>query len=141
VLSSTEYIRAAVGGNSFEGTLEHGVRLKSQVGRLVQVHVALVKEWDDDFQQEKARRAGDSAQTANGSTSGAVERRINLVFAFRGTEPWNACNWLADFDYEWRSVTWWHTSVEVRPLYPLFRILTFASCSLQHSCTFPTLSR
>lgn len=81
-----------------------------RAGRAVQVHVALVGEWDDAF--KRSSQAGAAADNPNVDTIKATKGQapkpdINLVFSFRGTEPWNACNWLADFDYEWRPVRWW----------------------------------
>eukprot|EP00884_Botryococcus_braunii_P005097 jgi/Botrbrau1/14589/Bobra.0312s0012.1 len=57
-----------------------------------QVHVALVKEWDDAFYKQK---------------SGSKNKGFNIVISFRGTEPWQACDWLADLNYIKREVEWW----------------------------------
>eukprot|EP00884_Botryococcus_braunii_P005099 jgi/Botrbrau1/14590/Bobra.0312s0013.1 len=56
-----------------------------------QVHVALVREWDPEFYERK---------TGSGT-------KYNIAFSFRGTEPWQACDWLADLNYIKREIKWW----------------------------------
>eukprot|EP00884_Botryococcus_braunii_P018733 jgi/Botrbrau1/5543/Bobra.0023s0027.2 len=75
-----------------------------------QVHVALVEEWDPTFQAGgKPAKLNPSSET-NGSIRAvypAQEPSFNIVFAFRGTEPWNVCDWLSDVNYLTRTIDWW----------------------------------
>ncbi len=66
----------------------------------LQVHVALVREWDNDFMKHKTE-------------PGSNTKYFNIVFSFRGTEPWEACDWLADLNYLKREIEWWRPEGQV----------------------------